>query len=207
MNRRSVKKTSKQFYKKVKGTVGIEDVTAQLKELGYSVVMFNAPDGDEMLQTLKISPGSAKAFTYCGSVRVVFVDATLHTNDKLYSLLHELGHIMLEHIGSGKSDMYDRRTAENEAEAFAYTVLSYRKPGVLIPLLILIITLLCLWCSSAFSQKASPVSGSPAGYVCVTQSGKKYHRESCGHLRGRTYTYMLLPKAARLFQPCKSCNP
>ena len=118
---------AKRIYKRLKGNFDVLSLVKYLESIGYSVVFFNTAEGDQLLQAYGICPQDVKAFTYCGSTRIVFVDNQLHTTDKIYSLLHEIGHITLKHIGNGNIDMYNKRTTENEAEAFTYKVLNYNK--------------------------------------------------------------------------------
>ena len=54
---------------------------------------------------------------------------------------------------------------------------------------------------SAPAEALQPADGT----VYVTKTGRKYHRESCPHLRSRIP--MPLSEAAAAYAPCSVCNP
>lgn len=115
----------KLLYRETNGTVTISSLAACLKRRGYDIVFFHTEEGDEILKAYGILPNKTRAFTVCGPLKIVFVDNNLHASDKLYSILHECGHIMLGHLESN-GYMLDKRKNENEAEAFAYGALNYK---------------------------------------------------------------------------------
>ncbi len=114
------------LHKSLKGEITVPGLIKYLERYGYSTVFFNTPKGDKLLNAVDVEPGDAKAFTLCGRAKLVFIDNELPHLNKLYALLHECGHIVMEHIGDNTIHLQDKRTKENEAEAFVYRVLNYR---------------------------------------------------------------------------------
>jgi len=99
------------------------------EKYGYTLEFFNIPGGDielsrkyECLRGMKLS--GKDGFTICyGDAKLILIDDEMHPEHKLQTLLHEMGHIILGHVGSGKINYLDRRLIEFEANAFAYEVL------------------------------------------------------------------------------------
>ena len=118
---------AKKLYRSLKGNINIPSLIKYIEKFGYSVVFFHTEEGDEILRAYGLTHEDKKAFTYCGTTKMVFIDGNLPTRNQIYSLLHECGHISLRHIGDDDIDLFDSREIENEAEAFAYTVLNYHK--------------------------------------------------------------------------------
>lgn len=204
----NIRKTANKFYKKTKGNVNLKSIISQLRMLGYSTVFFNTPEGDEILSALSIFPQQVKAFTYCGSANIVFVDNNQHPADKLYSLLHELGHILIGHIGKGEIDLNNKRKIENEAEAFAYMVLNPPKRQKSLILFMLAAIILSIFLGAISAPVIAPVTKAErADYVYVTSSGTKYHDINCIHVKDKNCAELPQDEALKIFQPCKVCNP
>lgn len=232
----NVNKSAKRLRKNLKNKISIPNLITYLETLGYSTVFFNTMEGDTLLKSYGLSPGTTKAFTYCGTTQIVFLDNNLPTQDKIYSLLHEMGHILLCHIGDNKIKFLDKRLMENEAEAFAYTVLNYKRNYK--PLYFAI----CLVLASVISATAGynlhsddtpppeqynvPISNSitPAteptetqapvinenntGFVYVTKTGTQYHKANCQYVRNNnTATAIKADEANKRYTPCRVCNP
>lgn len=119
----NMKKLAKELYKKYKGQLGIFEVVAEIGSRGYNVIFFNTPEGDKILKAYGLECVNAKAFTYCGVSKIVFVDNNLSQDRKFYALLHELGHIAMEHFGDNIIELTEPRLLDIEADAFAYSIL------------------------------------------------------------------------------------
>lgn len=59
--------------------------------------------------------------------------------------------------------------------------------------------------SSSWIESMLETSEPAESTVYVTRTGRKYHRESCPHLRSRIP--MPLAEAAAAYAPCSVCNP
>lgn len=210
-------KKAKLLRKFTKGKISIPSLIKYLEKQGYSVVFFNTPEGNELLTLYGIEPGNARAFTYRGTTNVIFVDNTICTSDKLYSLLHECAHIVLGHIGSGEIEFIDKRAAENEAEAFAYFVMNYsaiRRKTVVRTLIASVALAAVLFLSSSLLTKArhsnskgvyTPLSNDEIVYI--SETGAKYHRPSCRYAVDYNSSALTKSEAMKTHTPCSVCNP
>lgn len=122
-----VKRAAKKLKKDLHGCINIVTITEYLKGLGYAVVFFNTKNGDKLIKHYNLEEFSngKRAFSYSYDVNIVFINDELHIRDKIYSLLHELGHIALNHLGDNESQYSDKRMLEAEAEAFLYEVITH----------------------------------------------------------------------------------
>lgn len=100
-----------------------------LNDLGYSVVLYNNPIGGLELERYDLTETAKdkKGFTYCEYARIVFVDETLHITDRLYILLHELGHICQNHFEDNYIADNSKYLLDIEADAFAYKLIRRRR--------------------------------------------------------------------------------
>ena len=55
--------------------------------------------------------------------------------------------------------------------------------------------------------KSEPENPDAAIIVYITESGKKYHRADCPHLRSGKKEITLKEAKERGYTPCKACNP
>ncbi len=218
-----VEKISNNLRKTLKGNITLKTLSEYLQTLGYATVFFNTEEGDEILKAYGINPGNTNAFTYIGPTRIVFVNANLHSQDKIYALLHELGHILLAHIGTDNIDLLNKRSSENEAEAFAYMVLNPNKNRIMYFLCVLSILLTIIMSSAFFYTKNTaavqttpeavtvyahkPTSTPIESMVYVTRTGSKYHRPSCGYVQNRETISITIAEAQRNYTSCRVCNP
>lgn len=94
------KKAAKLIIKHTKGRINFNSVESWLLSIGYKIIFFNTIAGDVEISRYGLTEKAKikKAFTYCGNAKIVFIDGTLPSEDKLYLLLHESGHIALGHL-------------------------------------------------------------------------------------------------------------
>ena len=118
--------TERQIIKRLKGRISFENISSILNDMGYVVVLYNNPVGDEELDryNLKDIAKDKSGFTYSEIVHIVFINSLLSITDKIYVLLHELGHVALGHIGSGNLELKDKILIDLEADCFAYSILT-----------------------------------------------------------------------------------
>ena len=116
----------KSVRKDLRNDIDIENIIEYLKQCGYSTVFFNTSYGDEEIERYELEETAKdrKAFTYAKTANIVFIDNNNHIQDKLYLLLHELGHILLKHIGDGKLYLRNPILMDIEADAFAYELIT-----------------------------------------------------------------------------------
>ncbi len=212
----NIAKQSKLLYKSIKGDVSAPNIIKYLEKRGYSVVFFNTPKGDKLLETCGLEIGDTKAFTVCGTTKTVFVDDLLHVTDKVYALLHECAHIVLSHIGNNEIHLQNKRKTENEAEAFAYKVLNYSPTrrirnviiAVLSSFLLIAGTYFCTEALTADSSPKTPVSAETLPeMVYITSSGAKYHDKTCYYVEDRAVAELPKEEAQKIHTSCSMCNP
>lgn len=211
------------YYKKL-NIIDMQTLTDELSALGYDVVFFNTPEGDEIIKSYNINVGNTKAFTYSGATRIVFIDNTLHPMDKIYALLHEFGHIAMGHFENDRMRSECNRRLETEAYGFAYAMLNppkYKAAKVVITVIIaIIITVISVLVSQTFyynhnNSVESIRFDTPervdeyvdvSDMVYISLSGK-YHSANCFYAKGKDCTAATLDEAKKCFEPCKICNP
>lgn len=107
----------------------IQNIEKELDKLGYSVVYFNNAAGDCEIKRYELEEQkeTLKAFTYRCYARLVFVNGKLPPEDRLYLLLHELGHICLKHLGGNNLINNNKLLLDIEADSFAYKIIRKRR--------------------------------------------------------------------------------
>lgn len=214
-----IHEAAKNYKKAVHGEVTLEHAVKYLESIKYHVV-FYASENDETLAKYGLCDIAQKttAFTYNELAHVVFVSNNLSYSEKLHRLLHEIGHIKLQHTGAGTLYLKNNDEIEAEAEAFVYAVL-YRKRTVFPPILVgaLIIISLLIGCAAGnlLSQgktatqrefgveETSPISDT----VYVTPSGTKYHRADCHYTKDKETIAISRADAEKKYAPCAVCRP
>lgn len=215
-----------------------------------------------------------KCFTYSGKdMKLVFLSDFLKEKDSIVLLLHEIGHIMLEHIFNDKGLISDNVAYENEANEFAFLVQKQVqririKKGIGLTALYATLSICCatifflgykelkadnttstLDNSAVISEFTDTEVQSSTQSVTttttettttvttttapdttttttepatttededtatysneiyyVTKTGKKYHREDCYHITGRSVVGMNLEDLEQMgYQPCFDC--
>ena len=224
-----IQKEAKKLYRHLKGAVNIPNIISFIESKGYNVVFFNTEDGDDLIKRYGIDRKNVPSFIYTGTTRVVFVDDLIHPKDKLYCLLHEYGHLILNHVKESEIHTVSRWSTECEADAFAYFVMNYSPTkavrSAILPLLatvlIIIGTILCTKAnlspayeayvptevSSVRSVSPSTSSSVVAQTVYVTPSGKKFHRANCRYVKSKDVTELKRTEAEKTYDACSVCRP
>lgn len=230
MQNRKISKAARQFHTLVQTDAPrYEALIAYMESLGWVVIEYgDGGKGDAQLEALGISDYAegVKAFFYTSKAfRVIAVSALESKNERLDLLRHEIGHIVLKHDP-------EQLTVKADADAslFALCLQSqmHKPPRLWLPWAICSVFALCslfLLCWGFYNKPAAPAA-SPAAVpqisasqtvqssqelepiVYVTQSGDKYHRQTCGFIKGKEVMSMTAAKArAAGYSPCKTCNP
>lgn len=114
---------AKKLVRKLKGNISYPTLERYI-EKQYKIVFYNTEAGDAEIERYGLEHKTTlKAFTLSASAKIIFIDGSLHTEDRLYVLLHEIGHIVLGHIGDGRLMTRHQLLTEYEADSFAYEVL------------------------------------------------------------------------------------
>ncbi len=221
-----INKITKRLKKELGKEVKIETLTDAFTKRGFTLLYLNSDEGIEQLEhhKLKEYAKNKKCFTFISSVKLVFVDGTLHKSDIIKLLLHELAHIELRHIGYTDYYIYDEVTAEVEADAVVYSVLNNKGKKHLAAILVIIFIMTVNFFAINFYKTGQPIKQSEEAYtpaaheqeskfeenkdtVYITPTGKKYHREFCRYAKTDGATAIKKEEAIKNYTPCKVCNP
>ncbi len=211
----NIETAANKFYKSINGKIEFEVVEKQIKSSGFQVLFFNTPVGDAELiryaQTEKAK--TTKAFTYVGTAKIIFIDNFLSVEDKLYLLLHEVGHITLKHLEFERISTHNKILLDIDADSFVYFLLSGKRktafPAVISVAILVVVAVifLCFFEKGSLSPASKYISGVKSDYVLITSTGSCYHRDSCITISESLTAQMELREAQKLFTPCKICNP
>lgn len=103
-----------------------ESIKQFLHSKGYKILFYETDKENDILRKYDLLDCSknVNAFTVCkGDLKAVFINQSMTAENEIYSLLHETGHIILNHLHIDKS-LVSVRLQEMQAETFAYRVLS-----------------------------------------------------------------------------------
>ena len=206
--------------------ITVEKLSDALTKRGFSLLYIDSEEGIEQLHNLNFFEfaQTKKCFAVCSAVKVVFVDGTLHKNDIVKLLLHEIAHIDLRHIGYTDYHIINDVSDEVEADAVVYGVLNENSKKYFATIGIIIsILLLNMWVTHIVTQnqnvssntKTTPATvteqqvndNSNTGTVYVTPAGLRYHREFCRYAQTEGATTLPREEAIKSYTPCKVCNP
>lgn len=195
------------FLKKVKKTDTLH-ICQHLERQGFEVVAIQSTHGRDLVNKLKIEDYDPEGFVYqYKNFKYVFIDTELPEDDKVMILLHECGHIELEHKTLSKL---------NEAKAwrFALQVQNIKKKLMAITLVSLLIISSAVLPVTIYSKihNKKIVSASTntvlnlTDTVYITRNGSKYHLEGCYYIRGTTTLACNKCEAEKLYSPCSICT-
>lgn len=211
----SVVKTAIKFINKdIKKKLDFRTITECLKSKGYTVIFYNPEEGNNLIESYGLTEFSrtVKAFTVRkDALKIVFISSVVPPEDKLYLLLHEVGHIVLGHLNTN-SLTTNSRLQDMEAEAFAYTLLNPPKQNKLLLSFFVIIIMLSFVFGTLLTPNVIPVTAPVSTqttyeYVYITPSGKKFHRENCIYTQDKKCTSLTKEEAQKTHEPCLVCKP
>ncbi len=214
-------KAARKVRKQLRGEITFETLTEYINHFGYCVILFN--DYDEALTCHNIAEYAVgkSAFTYTQDTNIIFIRETLHANDKVILLLHEIGHIVLGHMKGNHLRVSDAIETEYQADTFAHLVLRPKSfPTFILPLGICLLSALLIVSFSYniclinkqnaihpedYSIQTRTYSEPNTDYVYITQTGSKYHTKECNYASNGVV--IELDEAQKIYTPCKHCNP
>ncbi len=152
---------------------------------------------------------SVDSFTYLdGLRRIMFIRQSFKDDQRLFLLLHEIGHLMLGHnIGQLSFE------EEREANRFAEKCLKpHHSKCIVIVSILAIIASTVFFASIALNDISpdSPIkSSNNLDLVYITEHGEKYHRIDCRYIEGKDNIVSLTRNEVinRGKEPCKVCEP
>lgn len=210
---RKIRRAAVKAYRLLNGKPESERIIAALKKIDYEVVFYNTVDGDAVVKAYGFQSlaASKNAFVCCGSKkRFVFVDNNLSASEKKYALLHEMGHILLGHVGNSTAHLLDSQTNEVEANAFVCEILSPTHTAYL-PFAVAVLLILSIMVQGFIRyNKTTGVyahSQTEDTLVYITATGSKYHTKNCIYIVKTDYAAITASQARKIFSPCNVCNP
>ncbi len=215
---KTITKTAIRFIKNIKGNKTFWAITEYLKTKGCTITFFSESERESLAEKHDLERRIVKkdAFTVLeDDIICIYIISESSPEDKLYLLLHEVGHIELKHLE--KSILIcNTRLQDLEADTFAYTVLNPPKSNKLPFVMTIVLTAILSFTLGVYSvPKAVPTSSVPydietvaeTEYVYVTKTGQKYHRDSCIHVKGKECTKIISEEAQKNYDACSVCNP
>ena len=204
----------------------LSNVEKEINKLGYSVVLFNTFEGDLEIERyyLEEETKKEKAFTYYETAKIVFVDGNLHLTDRLYLLLHELGHICLDHLEGDNISNNNKYLLDIEADNFAYSIIKGKQTwseNILLASIILSASIIAGVYITNTTPKAVETTVIPTptpavtetiipqtDIVYVTKYGTKFHKTGCRYIKGKDDLVELSrTQAEKNYTPCSVCDP
>lgn len=218
--------------KELHGHTDAETIISYIKKNGFSVVFYDLNKDRDILERYNILnyTQTFKNFTinnkYC---HIVFICDRLPSIEKHLALIHEAAHIYIGHLNENVHLVNERKN-EAEAEAFAYTVFTYKKNDIKkrylfgISMLFVLCTFVILSISK-YAPKPVALNQTPITYaptttpsetitpvsdnniVYVTPTGSKYHRRDCHYTKDKKCIELTIEQAQIKYEPCKVCKP
>jgi len=121
LNAKQINRLAIRCKRKLKGRTDFVSVEEYLNDVGYKVIFFNTNAGDTELARycLTEKAQNTNAFTYCGTAKIIFINNNISPEDKVYSLYHEMGHIMLGHLECRRIGTTNKILLDIQADAFS----------------------------------------------------------------------------------------
>lgn len=222
MNDSVIKAAIKFIKKDLKKKIDFKTVSNALKSKGYNITFYDISKKNEIIDEYGLTDfsKSVEAFTIKKKdLRIVFINSKVSAEDKLNLLLHEAGHIVLNHVDTDVL-IANGRLQEIEADTFAYTVLNTPKRNKFMPLMIAAVAVIFFVTGFVLASiinkpitvtdeydAVSIIGESSSEYVYITPSGKKYHRENCIYTTNKNCIKITKEEAHNNYEPCLVCNP
>lgn len=211
MRKSLVKREVRKLLRRLGGKVTLDGL---IRKSDCLICFFNNRNmiGDEILSDLGERGYARKADAFSlvnGDKKYIFLRNSLCEEEKLFSALHELGHLRLEHNFSPTNTFEEKINFENEANSFANEVLNHRynRQSKTIALFagIILVGMACF----AYLGLNQTIEIKEDNRECfITATGKCYHI-NCDYLKDNGgVTWITIKEAKnRNFIPCKKCFP
>lgn len=233
MNKSIFRNARKFITKDLKRNLDFESVEKYLNKIGYIVLFYDESESSEIIQKYDLVEysKSCNAFTINDEhIKVVFINTKLSSQDMLYAVLHEVGHILLKHLDC-RTVTANRNLQEIEADAFVYEVLKYTDRRYIFLLLIACMAMLGIFIGTIITNDADNTIPQPtvsiketvatsvptaaptiaaenqSDIVYVTPSGTKYHRSDCRYVKNKNCSTYTRAEAEKKYSACSVCRP
>ena len=205
-----IKRAAKVFLQdELKGKIGYIDIKGYLQRIGYQIILYNIEDDFTLLNKYGINTNelNVNAFTLCtDNFKAVFIDDRVTSDNVIYSLLHEIGHIVLRHL-ENESICTNSRLQDMQADVFAYEVLNYKTNKHIYINFFIILLLTLVLGITIYSKNQNVQQKEQIEMVYITSSGVRYHCENCIYIKGKNCSALTVEQAKKNYTPCKVCNP
>lgn len=211
----SINNTAIRFICGLKGNVDFLSVKQHYERKGWKIVLFN--ENTPTFKKLQLDSEMCKKgfISSDEQVKYIFINSHLEPKEKRNVIFHEAGHIELKHMLSDlNEDAKERSATEFENILIRYCE---KKNALLFLFCIVIVLPFLLFAAFKFYQNTgkeqityssgySAKAESNLTYVYVTRTGKKYHIESCPHIKNNISKQKIdFETAEKLYQPCLDC--
>ena len=203
-----VKTKARQFVKDLDNMrLTSDELKSIIVHQGYQLIMFNPyanePEAQLIIDTFNLNDMChfKKCFVYSDTYnKYVFLCDNLAEQDVYILLLHELGHILLEHTQTSGNEIKQEYDANlfvlyvnmyiNRLRIFTYSKKIFKYLFLYTFFIIICIYLFkSLYSQTFFQNTVAPIVETEPQYaneyVIVTRTGKKYHHSGCRHIIGR----------------------
>ena len=207
-------------YKLVKPS--LDELVYIASENGYDIIDYNKDENLDSIITLadRLSIQSyietGTAFTYKNNeTRLIFLCESMTNDEKLYALVHELGHIFCNHFSTNSQSVSSVKE-EREANEFAHYLLkplfvtkvnvllsTYKKSlTMVVSIFLVIVVAFSIW---KFAVDEKPYSKE----YYKTTNGEKYHEKDCIIIKDKNNVKRVTDKdmKTRKYEPCQVCLP
>lgn len=200
----------------------LDDLVHIAESQGYQIIDYNCDHPSvhlsELVQKLGVasylSAGRAFAFQK-RDIKLIFLCEQMDAEEKKYAMAHELGHIFSGHMQPGSS-LEQSVLQEHEANEFAHELL-YPPASVRFSvwmrqhrkLLLIVAALVVLTAGVVTGVVYARHQAAYVGDYYVTQSGERYHLETCPCIENRTNIRRLTKSdlESGQYTPCQICLP
>lgn len=217
------------------------DIKRTIKSLGFKIIEYgrfaNSEAVASLIKLLQVDNLCKQmyAFTYIDkNNRFVFVRSGLDEDDEKYVLLHEIGHIYLNHLSADSHVLSSTVRCEFEANEFAhflyiyshnprkkYKPVTFKVCAVLAALIVVGATLFGFVNAGVIPVSVNNVrdyqpsdgnglqNGDNLSEYYVTSGGKKYHKRNCVVIKYKTNIRRAGLKEIQdgVYKPCMVCFP
>ena len=202
--------------------VTLENLIYIIEDQGFEIIEYSQRDRSDsvwtVLNTLNLTAyaESGKAFAYkCGKSKLLFVCEEMTSDEKLYALAHEEGHIIFGHLCNGAcgGNAVEEEYVANEFAhyllhpplflKFVTTVKSNKKKVLWIAIIALALAVIIPLTVNVIQSR------SYYGEYYVSESGTKYHEKECMTIKDRSNIRRLTEKDyySGDYEPCHVCLP
>ncbi len=216
---RNVKRNAKKFLKELNEELNYLNVKHYCEKKGYKVLLFgNNTTNNSIMKSLGLSvPDYKKGLLYVNSNhKYIFINDGLDEFARLETLLHEVGHMVLEH----KNSMLRNEVQECEANEFTLSVLNVKRSkkrflrsAYIVPCLVtmalLIISVILKFpdteSKSLKKDRTNTIAMEEIDTVYVSPYGECYHKPNCNYISNSTVFAISSLDASGTYRPCKMC--